>query len=245
MNRNYLILGASSDVGVALINHLNANEKNVRIMAHYHSAKTQLEKIAMKNCNQMLLLQCDLSNGEQIQELSGTILDNGIPDTVIHLSAPRLQYMKFKDILWEDCIYDTMVQVGSVFTVLQTLLPKMIKGQRRAKVVLMLSENTIRMPAKFTSKYTMSKYMLLGLLKSLTVEYDGKNVNINALSPTMMDTKFLSNIDRRMLEVSGITERMLSPKDVVPYIIKLVSAESDNMYGENIFISEEKICKIE
>jgi 3-oxoacyl-[acyl-carrier protein] reductase len=121
----------------------------------------------------------------------------------------------------------------------------MIKGKKRAKVVLMLSENTIGNPAKFTSKYTMSKYMLLGLLKSLTVEYEGKNVNINALSPTMMDTKFLSNIDRRMLEVSDVTEKMLCPEDVVPFIIKLVSSESDNMYGENIYISKEKICKIE
>lgn len=36
-----------------------------------------------------------------------------------------------------------------------------------------------------------------------------KNVNINALSPTIIDTKLLSKIDRRMLEVSGLTEKML------------------------------------
>jgi 3-oxoacyl-[acyl-carrier protein] reductase len=240
MSRNYLILGASSDVGVALIKYLNENDNNIQIMAHYHSSKAQLEKIEMKNGNQMVLLPCDLSDGEKIQIFLDNVLYNGTPDTIIHLPAPKFEYTKFKDILWEDCLYDITVQVGSVFKVLQTLLPKMIKGEKRAKVVLMLSENTIGTPAKFTSKYTMSKYMLLGLLKSLTVEYEGKNVNINALSPAMMDTKFLSNIDRRMLEISGVTERMLCPDDIVPFIIRLVSSETDHMYGENIYISEEK-----
>ena len=112
-----------------------------------------------------------------------------------------------------------------------------MKTEYRAKIVFMLSENTINKPAKFSTKYTMSKYMLLGLMKSLAVEYEGKRIDINALSPSMIDTKFLSEIDRRMLEVYGATDHMLNPCDVVPWLWKLLSEYSDGMSGENILFT--------
>lgn len=237
MNRNYLIIGASADIGLALIEYLNNHETDIQITAHYNSSRDGLKNIKLKNGNKLVMLQCDLADEDSIHLMIDNIKQNGIPDGLIHLSAPKLDYTKFKDIAWADCLYDLQVQVGSIFVILQEILPLMIQGETRAKVILMLSENTIMLPAKFTTKYTMSKYMLLGLLKSLTAEYRGKNVNINALSPTMIDTKLLSGIDRRMLEVSGLTDKMLKPKAVVPYIIKLLSKESDEMYGENIYIS--------
>lgn len=237
MSRNYLITGASSDVGIALINHLNNKESGIQIMAHYNTSKDNLEKIKMCNGNTIIMLQCDLTDKDSISLLIDRIKQNGIPDAVIHLSAPKLDYIKFKDLPWNECLYDLEVQVGSVFGILQAILPEMVRGERRAKVIFLLSENTIVTPAKFTAKYTMSKYMLLGFMKSLTAEYKGKNVNINALSPAMIDTKLLSKIDRRMLEVSGATENMLKPGNIVPYIIELLSADSDERYGENIYIS--------
>ena len=153
------------------------------------------------------------------------------------MSAPKLQFEKFKKLEWNDCIFDAQIQVGSVFRLLQILIPHMLKTDKRSKIVFMLSENTINMPAKFSTKYTMSKYMLLGLMRSLAAEYEGKNININALSPSMIDTKFLSNIDRRLLEVSGATEHILKPQDVVPWLWRLLSEYSDDMNGENIFFS--------
>lgn len=236
MSRNILILGASSDVGIRLIEYLNEKEENVTIIAHYNSSKTELEQIQAKKGNGIIPLQANLAEENDVIRLIENVKTNGIPDSIIHLPAPKLQYVKFKDQKWEDCVNDIQIQVGSVYKILQVFLPKMLKGERRAKVVFMLSENTVELPAKFTAKYTMSKYMLLGLLKELTAEYSGKNANINALSPSMINTKLLSNIDRRMLEVSGITDTMLEVDDVLPYIIKLVSKDSDNLFGENIHI---------
>lgn len=83
----------------------------------------------------------------------------------------------------------------------------------------------------------MSKYMLLGLMKSLAVEYAGKNVDINALSPSMIGTKFLRDIDRRMLEISGATDNILNPCDVLPWYWKLLSEYSDGINGQNIMFS--------
>ena len=66
---------------------------------------------------------------------------------------------------------------------------------------------------------------------------EGKNVDINALSPSMIGTKFLRDIDRRMLEISGATDNILNPCDVLPWYWKLLSEYSDGINGQNIMFS--------
>ena len=238
MSRNYLILGASSDVGIQLIKEINDREKNAVIWAHYCSSDEHLKEIKQINGNEIVPVNADFSNPGDIKKMFSDIQDSKkVPTSIVHLSAPKLTYHKFNDVSWDDCIHDAQIQVGAVYKILQLFLPQIMKTEYRAKIVFMLSENTINKPAKFSTKYTMSKYMLLGLMKSLAVEYEGKMIDINALSPSMIDTKFLSEIDRRMLEVYGATDHMLNPCDVVPWLWKLLSEYSDGMSGENILFT--------
>ena len=54
----YLILGASSDLGVELINSLEAqkdDEKKI-YLAHYNTSKEKLEKIQLHNGNQLVCM---------------------------------------------------------------------------------------------------------------------------------------------------------------------------------------------
>lgn len=238
MSKIYLIIGASSDVGCELIREINRSEKEAIIYAHYRTTVNNINAIKVINGNNIISIQADLSNDVGVNLFLKYISDHAVvPDAIIHLPAPKLDFIKFKDLNWTECEADVRVQVASIFRILQVLLPKMIKRVEKSKIVFALSENTVNMPAKFSTKYTMSKYMLWGLMKSLTSEYQGKRVNINAISPSMIETKLLSNIDRRMLEASGATESILLPEDVVPKIMWLLSEESDHMFGENVYIS--------
>ncbi|WP_406039746.1 SDR family oxidoreductase [Succinimonas sp.] len=238
MSRNYLILGASSDVGIELIKEINNNEETSTIWAHYCSNSKLIRSIAERNGNSIIPIAANFSDLNDVKKLCLKINDSQrLPLSIVHLPAPKLLYVKFKELDWEDCISDVNIQVRSIFQLLQFFLPRISKMDQRAKIVFMLSENTINPPAKFTTKYTMSKYMLLGLMKSLVVEYAGKNVNINALSPSMIDTKLLSEIDRRMLDFCGALDNILAPQDVALSLWKLLSVHSDNMNGENVLFS--------
>ncbi len=57
---------------------------------------------------------------------------------------------------------------------------------------------------------------------------------------TMIDTKLLSNIDRRLLEVSGALDNILKPQEAARHVFPLISQESDELYGENIYFSGEQ-----
>ena len=67
----------------------------------------------------------------------------------------------------------------------------------------MLSSVTINLPPKALVHYTTIKYALLGLVKSLASEYGNKNIQINALSPSMIETKFLENINEKIIEINA------------------------------------------
>lgn len=237
MSKTYLIIGASSDVGAEVLVNLNNTTKNSIFVAHYRTSLDKINKIELKNGNSMIKVQADLSKEESVKDLIMFLKKQEIvPNAIVHLPAPKLEYIKYKDLRWEECEEDAFVQVASIMLILQAFLPQMVKFEDFSKVVFVLSENTINKPAKFTTKYTMSKYMLLGLMNSLVAEYEGKKVNINAVSPSMIDTKLLNLIDRRLLDMSGATEQMLLPQDVASVICRLLSNESDMVNGENIYI---------
>lgn len=240
MSKKILILGASSDIGIALIKKINLLESDAVIYAHYLLNCERICSIEVENNNKIIPIKADLSYTNGANDIIEEIMQNGdIPNVIVHLPASKLEFIKFKDIDWNNCVREINIQVGSIMKVLQFFLPKMSKVDVQNKIVFMLSENTIKEPAKYSTQYSMAKYMLLGLMKSLNQEYSKKNININALSPTMVNTKLLSKIDHRLLELNGITNKMLSVDDVAEKLIYLISGESDNLYGENLYLSNE------
>ena len=74
---------------------------------------------------------------------------------------------------------------------------------RYGRIAAMLTAYTIGTPPKYMCDYVTAKYALLGFVRAAASEYAGKGVTINALSPNMMETKFLSHLDARSIEMNA------------------------------------------
>ena len=57
----YLIIGASSDIGLELVRELDMQEEQATFFLHYHSNSQTLEDLKLKETNQKILIQADLS----------------------------------------------------------------------------------------------------------------------------------------------------------------------------------------
>jgi 3-oxoacyl-[acyl-carrier protein] reductase len=104
----------------------------------------------------------------------------------------------------------------------------------------MLSSVVINVPPKALTQYTTIKYAMLGLVKSLASEYSDKNIQINAVSPSMVETKFLDNINEKLVELSAYNhplKRNAQVNEITPIIKMLISKESDYINGVNIPIT--------
>ena len=159
-----------------------------------------------------------------------------LPTHIVSLAAAKFGYMRISEWDRERVQRDMDIQVFSLAEVFRVCLPEMAK-RGRGKVVVMLSACTVGEPPKFLSNYTSVKYALLGLVKSAAAEYGDQGLNINGISPEMIETKFVAGIGRKVREMnaeSSPRHRNLTVKDVIPSILYLLSEKAEFVNGANL-----------
>ncbi len=232
-----LIIGASSDIGLNLIKNIS---DEALIIAHYNSSNGKLLELSKNINNELVTLKADLSKEDEIYKLLDVIeSDYGVPNKIVHLAAVRIENIRFKDVEWNDFEKNINVTLKSAILILNRFLPKLSK-LKRGKVVLMLSSCVLGVPPKALSHYITIKYAMLGLVKSLASEYSDKNIQINGISPSMVETKFLDNINEKLIELSAYNhplKRNASVEDITPIIKILISNESNYINSVNIPIT--------
>ncbi len=266
-----LVLGASSDIGLALIE--SVIDKYDLIWATYRTVNDRLDKLAAGYPDVIRTIRADLSAKEDISNLISTIRrdseastpsayadispditassdrrvsscpDYGtasVPDHIVHIPMSPYSVTKFvkSD---EDALESSMLlALRSSVLPLQTFLPAM-KKKGDGRVVFVLSSVTAGDPPAYQTAYTTVKYALLGLMKSLAAEYADSGIRINAVSPDMINTKYISGLSHLMIEqyaASRPNGRLLDVSDVVPHIEHLLLDElSDKENGANVLIS--------
>lgn len=241
--KKILVVGASSDVGMSYIKELIADYANANcmeqpdILAHYAHDANGLSDIQKEFPDVKLrLLQGDFKEEGSTMHFVDQVVEWGCPDVIVYLPASRFEYMKLKGLKWETIETEMHVEVRAFALLCKALLPLMAK-RKSGKVAVMLTEYTLGMPPKYMSHYITAKYALLGFMKAMASEYGNKGININAISPAMIETKFLSNVDERIVQMNAEgneLKRNVSIKEVVQGIKFLVSEGSDYMSGVNL-----------
>ena len=241
--KTYLILGASSDLGVELIRRLDTEyaEGGATFLAHYHSSAARLEAITLAQKNRLVPIQADLGDMASVENLICVVKEQcDSPTHIVHLAAEPFRYMKLKEFDRDSLIRGIDVQVSSFARIMQEFLPIMAKRKAHNKVVVMLTSYLLHTPPKFVLDYVVAKAALYGLVRSLAADYLGKGVNINALSPSMIETKFLQNIDERIVQMTAEKspeKRNATPADIVPVIQFLLSDAANYMHGRNLNVT--------
>lgn len=238
----FFIVGASSDIGISYIQHLD-DKKNQKIMviAHCGQSVDKLESLQNKlSFIKMEIIQCDLKNPKLVTDMIAQVKETyGCPTHILHLAASKFEHMKISKLDWNIISTDMEVQIHSIAEILKVFLPKMVKNNY-GRCVLMLSEYTLGKPPKFMINYNIVKSALQGLMKSAAVECGGNNVCINGISPGMIETNFLSNLDSRQIELNAqnnAMKRNAMLEEVISGIDFLMADDSSYVNGINLNMS--------
>jgi 3-oxoacyl-[acyl-carrier protein] reductase len=241
MKKVYLILGASSDLGCTLIKRLLEDEtSDYKILAHYNSNNERLRKLSIQSDGRMALFRADLSSLDSTEKMIMQIINMGdCPSHIVSFSASPYRFNRLNEFDIKRIDQDMAIQVYSFAMVCKAFAPYMVE-MHYGKIVVMLSSATIGIPPKNTIEYTTVKYALWGLIKSLAADYGDMGININAVSPGMIETKFIKNIGRKIKEFTAErnpNHRNLNVDDVIPIIMFLLSDDCQFMNGTNINMS--------
>lgn len=238
MGRILLVTGASSDIGTELIQKTAENYEI--ILAHYNHSAEKLLEIKERLGDKLVLLQADFSEREGVSELIARINEgNYSPDHIVHLPAQKIFHQKFSKCSWEEYQSGIDISLQSIVLLLQKYLPIMSK-KKYGKVIFMLTSCVLNMPPKYQASYVTVKYALLGLMKSLSVEYADKGITVNGVSPDMIETKFLSQVPELIVQKNAMDSplgRNLTVADVIPAFEYLLSDAADAVTGQNLGIT--------
>ena len=242
MNKVYLITGASSEVGMAYIKKLDDNSsENVTVIAHYANNKEGLLQMQKELSHVTLcMVQADLSQAEGAENICKYIKENALEVThVLHLAASAFSHIKIKKWGEEKVRKEMQIQFFSFASLMKEILPQMAK-RKFGRVCVMLSSYVLGTPPKFMSDYVAIKSALLGYVKAAAAEYGDKGVCVNGISPNMMETKFLQNIDEKIVQMtaeSSAMKRNIRVEETVSGIAYLLSEEASYVNGTNLNLS--------
>lgn len=238
MEHNLLVLGASSDLATALLPKIAGDFR--MIFAHYHQSLDRLRELQKSVPCQIELLQADFASEAETKRLVERVAESGAHIThILHCPSARFVNKHFRKLSWNEYSIMLDTQMRSLYYAASRFVPQMA-AYKYGKVVTVLSSFTIGSPPAYANAYITAKYAQLGFIKSLAAEYAGKSVQINAVSPSMIETKFLRDMPHFVAEQNSANhplKRNATVEDIIPAIEFLLSDQSSFITGQNLLIS--------
>ena len=232
--KKILITGATGGIGHALVKKFASLEGNIL------ATGTKIEKLDVlkKEFPKINILKFDISNhskiGEFIENVSSQLtgLDILINNAGINMDNLSL---RMKDEEWTKVID---VNLGSTFFLCKYAIKKMLKNKYgRIVNITSVVGHTGNLGQ---SNYAASKAAIIGMSKSLAIEYAKKNITINCVSPGFIQ----SNMTDRIVESikAALTSRIpmsrLGTGEDVSNTVAFLSSESASyITGETIHVN--------
>ena len=128
-------------------------------------------------------------------------------------------------------------------------LPAIKKSQGTRQIVI-ISSILARLGVPGYTAYCASKAGLLGLMRSLAVEYASQGIMVNAVCPGFTDTPLLkasieniasktgksSDEARKIISTSNPMGRLIKPEEVAETVLWLIGDSADSVSGQAIAV---------
>ena len=222
MSKNFLIIGGSTGIGLAIVEELKHRNQNV--IATYNNSK-QFE--SLNNYYHLNVL-----DENQNLEFLPKILDG------IVYCPGNINLTPFKRIKSAKIIEDFQLSVLGAVELIQKVMPN-LKNSEQASIVL-FSSVAAQVGFNFHTQVSIIKGAIEGFTKALAAEL-APTIRVNAIAPSITNTplaekllnseaKVEANANRHPLKTIG------NPKDIANAALFLLTEESKWMTGQILTI---------
>ena len=238
-----LITGGGKGIGAAIAVRLAAEGARLALTGRDAEALRQVA-----DATRALAIVADVTDAAAMDRAVAEIEETLGPIDVLVANAgiaSPLPLHATDDATWDRTF---AVNVTSPFRLARALLPKMAKrGWGR---VVNIASNAGLSGYAFTSAYCASKHALVGLTRSLAIEFARSGVTVNAVCPGFVDTEMATraaenivaktkrDLDeaRKALEALSPQRRLMTSEEVAHVVAMLMSDAARGINGQAIAI---------
>ena len=233
-NKNILITGASGGIGNELV------KKFVLLGGNVLGSGTKTEKLDLlkKKYPNIKVKKFDIAEHSRIEEFIDNVsLELGGLDILINNAGINMDNLslRMKDDEWKKVID---INLTSTFLLSKYAIKKMLKN-KFGRIVNVTSV-VCHTGNSGQSNYAASKAGIIGMSKSLAIEYAKKNITVNCVSPGFIVSDMTMNIAEKVKLY--VTSRIPmgkfgSGEDVSNCVAFLSSAQASYVTGETLHVN--------
>jgi NAD(P)-dependent dehydrogenase (short-subunit alcohol dehydrogenase family) len=241
--KRVLITAAASGIGLAIARGFAAEGAKVHVCDINEDALRALKQSDPSIASTL----CDVSDRSSVEKLvtDATHTLGGL-DVLVNnagISGPTAPMETIEPDAWEAVL---RVNLIGTFNVTRLSIPHL--KQSGSGVIIIMSSLAGRVGYPDRSPYATTKWGLIGLTKTLSIELGEANIRVNAILPGAVEGPRIEHVIERMASVSGKSvaevtkealanqsiKRFVDPKDIAALALFLASDSARSISGQMI-----------
>ena len=236
-NKYALVTGAGKGLGRACAIALAEAGATVIALSRTKSDLDKLEKDIKRVKGKIIKIQCDVM---KYQDLRDKINKIKIIDILINNAGTNIPE-PFEKIKQTSMNYLVDLNLKAAFNVAQLVVKKMLKNKKRSGSIINMSSQMGHVGMIGRNIYNMTKFGIEGLTKGMGVELAKKNIRVNSVAPTFVETpmvkRFFRNKKFKKLVLGKIPMgKVATESDIATTVCFLASSASSMITGTSIII---------
>ena len=242
-SRHALITGGGTGIGASAATHLNAAGAKVTVLGR---RAEPLEHI--RNIVNGTAVQADVSDRAQIERAFDEARAANGPIEILVVNAGIADSAPFAKTTRESWDRIIATNLTAAFDCAQAALPDLLASEH-GRLIFVASVASLRGVA-YAAHYAASKHGLLGLMRSMALEFAKSNLTVNAVCPGYVDTPMTYESIARVMDKTGRTEeqsraaiegqnasgRLVHPDAIGTMIMTLCLPQSQDVNGAAVTI---------
>ena len=232
-----LVTGAGKGLGRACSIALAEAGATVIALSRTQTDLIKLEKDIKKVKGKIVKIHCDVMNYQDLKEKLNKIR---IIDILVNNAGTNIPE-PFERIQQKSMNYLIDLNLKAAFNVAQLVVKKMLKNKKRPGSIINMSSQLGHVGCEGRNIYNMTKFGIEGLTKGMGVELAKKNIRVNTVAPTFVETpmvkKFFKNKKFKKFAIGKIPMgKAATESDVATTVCFLASSASSMITGTSIIV---------
>lgn len=238
-NKIVIVTGAGSGIGKATAIHFAKHGATVVVSDRKSESANKVVELIVKDGGTALQIEADVTNFEAVENLvAQTVKEFGRLDVIVNNAGIGPNLLRTHEATLQDWNQVIAVNQTGVFYCMKVALGQFLK-QGGGNIINIASLAGLKASPNNIS-YSASKFAVVGMTKSVAMEYATKNIRVNAVCPGYTESALLDQLIAAKPEMDAVLKSVIPMKrygkaeEIADAVVWLASENTKFITGQTL-----------